>query len=141
MEHSGRHHLAEPKPPIHGGHAGESIDAAGYRAWPADSPCHALHLDSCFPFEQIAVRTRMSDYEVVVLPGGAGEVLVRGGRYFSEFRRARLVGSTFGGSAIRVMTIEVGCRLELRVDGHTILTSPIQAVSRVRADHDGPGAM
>jgi hypothetical protein len=74
----------------------------------------------------------MSDYEVVVLPGTSGQVLIRGGRYFREFGRARLDGSTLGGSAIRAKTIEVGCRLELHVDGAPIVTSTIQAVSRLK---------
>ena len=141
MEHSERNHVAGPLPSSHSGHAYESSDAAGLVGWPADPPCHAIHLDSCLPFERIVVRTRMSDYEVVVLNGASGEVLVRGGRYFSEFWLARLAGSTRGGTAIRVRTIEVGCRLELHVDGNTIVTSTIQAVSRAKAEPCGPGPM
>ncbi len=97
---------------------------------PDDAECHAIHLDSCLPFEWIAVRTRRSNYEVVVLPGRSGEVLVRGGLY-RNFQRAGLAGSTFGGSAIRLRTIEVGCRLELHVNGMPIVTSTIEAVSHV----------
>src|SRR6185436_20763430 len=95
-----------------------------------DRAGHAIHLDSCLPFDRIAVRTHRSDYEVVVLPGSSGQVLVRGGRYFTTFQRAALAGSTFGGSAIRLRSIEVGGQLELRVDGHPIVTSTIEAVSR-----------
>ena len=90
----------------------------------------AIDLEGCSSFERIAVRTQRSDYELVVLPGESGEVLVRGGRYFEQFRRAWLAGSTFGGSSIRARTIEVGGRLELRADGATFVTSTIQAVSR-----------
>ena len=109
--------------------------------WPAEPIWDAIHLDSCLPFEHIAVRTRRTDYEVVVLPGSSGEVLVRGGTFFKEFQRARLAGATFGGSAIRVNTIEVGCPLELHVDGTRIVTSPVESVLRVRADSDSPGVM
>jgi hypothetical protein len=98
----------------------------------ADAECHAIHLDSCLPFERIAVRTRMSHYEVIVLPGHSGKVLVRGGRYFTTFQHAGLAGSTCGGSAIRLRTIEVGCRLELQVNGMPIVTSTIEAVSHVK---------
>jgi hypothetical protein len=73
----------------------------------------------------------MSNYEVVVLPGSCGDVLVRGGHYFPTFQHAALAGSTFGGTAIRLRTIEVGCRLELRVGGTPIVTSTIEAVSRL----------
>lgn len=92
--------------------------------------CQAIDLEGCSSFERINVRTQRSDYELVVLNGRTGDVMVRGGRYFDEFRRAGLAGSTFGGSSIRARTIEVGGRLELRADGATILTSTIQTVSR-----------
>ena len=101
-----------------------------FRVMPTDPARHAIHLDSCLPFDRIAVRTHSSDYEVIVLPGSAGEVLVRGGRYFTTFQRAALSGSTFGGTAIRLRSIEVGGQLELRVGGQPITTSTIEAVSR-----------
>src|SRR5947199_4100079 len=97
------------------------------RLWPGDAACD---LEDCAPFDRICFRTRRSDYEVIVLNGGSGSVLVRGGRYFPEFDRARLAGSTLGGSAIKVRTIQVGCRLELRIGRETIVTSSIEAVSR-----------
>ena len=100
------------------------------QCFPSDSPCPAIHLGSCVPYERIAVRTMRTNYELVVLPGDSGDVLVRGGRYFEEFRRARLAGSSFGGNWLRVMTIEVGCRLEFQVDGARIVSSRIQAVER-----------
>jgi hypothetical protein len=74
----------------------------------------------------------MSNYEVIVLPGRSGNVLVRGGRYFRDFQQAGLAGSTFGGSAIRLRTIEVGGRLELQVNGMPIVTSTIEAVSHTK---------
>jgi hypothetical protein len=141
MEHSSRNHVTEPPPSSRGDSAHGSTDARSFLVWRIDPACHGIHLDSCLPFERIAVRTRMSDYEVVVLPGNSGEVLVRGGRYFSEFRHARLAGSTFGGSAIRARTIEVGSWLELHVDETTIVTSTIQEVSCVKAERDEPAAM
>ena len=136
-----KNQVLTPEPSSLDGQTDESIDAAGFRVWPTPDACQAIHLDSCVPFDRIAVRTRRSDYEVVVLPGSAGEVLVRGGDMFSEFRRARLAGSTFGGSAIRMRTIEVGGQLELRVDGQPIVTSTIQAVSRMKPEADRLGAM
>jgi hypothetical protein len=141
MEQSWRNHVTEPQPSSRSGDTHQSSDAGGFGGWPADPPCHAIHLDSCLPFERLVVRTRMSDYEVVVLSGWSGQVLVRGGRYFSEFRPARLAGSTCGGAAIRVRTIEVGCQLELQTDRTTIVTSTIQSVSRVKLEPDRPGVM
>jgi hypothetical protein len=92
-------------------------------------PDEAIQLDSCPAFQWIVVRTRQSVYEIFVLSGDAGEVMVRGGRYFPEFRRATIVGSTFGGSAVRVGSICAGCHLELEADGKSFVTSRIEAVS------------
>jgi hypothetical protein len=88
-----------------------------------------IELDSCQEFQWIVVRTRRSAYDIIVLPGDAAEVMVRGGRFFPEFRRATLAGSTFGGSAVRVKSICVGLHLELHVDGKSLITSRIHAVS------------
>lgn len=93
----------------------------------------AICLIACAPFDRLEVRTRQTVYDVVVLRGSTGEALVRGGRYFTEFRRARVVGSTFGGSSVRFRTIEVGAQLELQVAGQRVVTSTIQAVSSVSA--------
>ena len=122
----------EPRPASLGSRADQSIEDATVHICPTDTDCHAIHLDSCLPFERIAVRTRKSNYEVVVLPGRRGDVLVRGGRYFTKFQLAGLAGSTFGGSAIRLRTIEVGCQLELQVNGAPIVTSTIEAVSHLK---------
>ena len=140
MKQSSRNHVAIPEaaPLVPGGNPPRSLEAGRLSLWPAEPLLDAIHLDSCLPFEHIAVRTRRTDYEVVVLPGSASEVLVRGGRFFKEFHRARLAGSTFGGSAIRMKTIEVGCPLELHMDGTRIVTSPIESVTRVTDDRNGP---
>ena len=143
MKHTSRSHVAIPEgaPLVPGGNPPRLIEAGRLGLWPTEPLWDAIHLDSCLPFEHIAVRTRRTGYEVVVLPGNSGEVLVRGGCFFKEFQRARLAGSTFGGSAIRMKTIEVGCSLELHVDGTRIVTSPVESVLRVRADSDRPPVM
>ena len=92
-------------------------------------PDEAIQLDSCPAFQWIVVRTRGSVYDIIVLSGDAGEVMVRGGRFFPEFRRATIAGSTFGGSAVRLGSICVGCHMELHVNGKSFVTSRIQAVS------------
>jgi hypothetical protein len=89
----------------------------------------AIQLDSCPPFERIVVRTRRSVYDVVVLSGDPGEVMIRGGRFFPEFRRARVAGSTAGGSVLKLRSICVGLHMELNVNGKRFVTSRIQAIS------------
>ena len=99
-------------------------------AWPKEKSDTAIQIGSCAPFDRLAVKTRSSLYEVIVLSGRVGEVLVRGGPFFPEFRRAILTGSTTGGSALKLRTIEVGLRMELRVDGTVYVTTPVQTLSR-----------
>ena len=99
-------------------------------AWPARQSDETIQVDSCAPFETLVVKTSNSVYEVIVLSGRDGEVLVRGGRFFPEFRRATLAGSTVGGNALKLRSIEVGLRLELRADGKAFSTSPVQALSQ-----------
>jgi len=88
-----------------------------------------IRLESCSELESIVVRTRSSVYELIVLCGDTGEVMIRGGQFFPEFRRATVVGSTFGGSCIMLRSLCVGLRLELRVDRESFLTSRIQSIT------------
>ena len=75
--------------------------------------------------------TSRNVYDVVVLPGRGGQVLVRGGDHFPDFRHAILLGSTGGGSALKLNRIEVGLRMELRLDNKTVTTSRVQSLSTV----------
>jgi hypothetical protein len=93
------------------------------------NPKNAVSLCDCDPFETCVVVTSRNVYDLVVLPGRGGEVLVRGGHYFPEFRHAILVGSTGGGSALKLNRIEVGLRMELRLDDKTVTTSQVQSLS------------
>ena len=45
------------------------------------APRSAIQLDSCRTFDWVVAKTSRSVYDLVVLPGDAGEVLVRGGRF------------------------------------------------------------
>jgi hypothetical protein len=98
--------------------------------FPVGAVCRGLSLDACAAFDRLLVKTRRSDYELIVVDAASGEVLVRGGRYFAGFRRAWLTGSVLGGSAVKVRTIVIGCPLEFRVDRTRITTSAVESVSR-----------
>jgi hypothetical protein len=92
----------------------------------------AIRLAACQQFETIVVNTRRSVYEIIVLDGKTGDVLVRGGSDFPEFGRALFVGSTAGGRALKVNTIDIGLRMELHVGHGTMVTSAVTAISRTR---------
>ena len=104
--------------------AAVSVDSWAERDWN-----DGIQIDACPALEHIEVRTLNSAYEVIVLEGGAGEVLIRGGRLFPEFRRARLAGATAGG-ALKLLGIYVGLRMELFVEDQPIVTSSVRWVSR-----------
>ena len=97
---------------------------------------NAVHLKSCSPLETVVVNTRSSVYELIVLQGDRGEVFVRGGTMLPDFRRARFVGSTRGGTALKLNTIDVGLRMEFNFGGQIMVTSAVQAISRQCGDVD-----
>ena len=53
----------------------------------------SIYVDSCEAQETIVVTTRSSVYELVFLRADRGDVLVRGGKYFTEFRPVVFLGS------------------------------------------------
>ena len=89
-----------------------------------------LQLDRCPELEWITVRTLRSVYDVIVLSGDTGTVMIRGGDLFPEFCRATITGSLFHAVAIKPGVIAVGLNLEFVVDGRSIITSPVQDISR-----------
>ena len=99
---------------------------------------NAIQLASCRQFETIVVTTRRSVYEIIVLHGKAGDILVRGGSGFPEFRHALFVGSTANGRALKLNTIDIGLRMELHLGDGSVVTSAVTAVSRTSARTDDP---
>ena len=89
-----------------------------------------IQIDACSPLDRLVVRTRNSVYDLVVVSPQQGEVLVRGGRLFPEFREAQLVGATAGGHTVRLLGIYVGLSLELFVDRRRVVTSTVLQVYR-----------
>jgi hypothetical protein len=98
----------------------------GGAAWLGDY----VELNSCPVLEWITVKTSRSTYDVVVLSGDTGAVAVRGGSLFPEFRCATLTGALFEGIAVMVRSIAVGLNLEFQVNGTSVITARIQAISR-----------
>jgi hypothetical protein len=127
--------------------------AAVLDAWSDDEWTNGIQLDQIAELETLAVRTKNSVYEITVLCGRTGEVLVRGGQYFPEWTPALLAGSTFGGSILKGGGIYVGMKMEIAPQpvemmskvvhdpttgqsefllGHTVITtSPVQGIAAV----------
>jgi hypothetical protein len=92
-----------------------------------------VQIEACSPLDRLVVETRNSSYDVVVVSPKDGEVLVRGGRLFPDFRQGQLVGATSGGHTVKLRGIYVGLCLELFVDRRCVTTSPVAAVYRAAA--------
>jgi hypothetical protein len=75
----------------------------------------------------VAVRTVNSLYEITILDGSVGDVLVRGGKLFPERTPLNLSGSSFGGSFLKWRWICPGMRLEF-------VPQPVEIVTRTVYD-------
>jgi len=89
----------------------------------------SILIDACAAQDTIVVTTRSSVYELVVLRGDRGEVLVRGGRHFDEARAVILLGSVAGDGSLRPHTIAVGLRMAFAAHERCIVTSSVQSYS------------
>jgi hypothetical protein len=82
-------------------------------AWTdADWSEGGVQIDRLEELTTLAVKTARSLYEITVLNGNSGEVLVRGGEYFPQWTAAVLSGSSFGGSILKCRGIYIGMRME-----------------------------
>jgi hypothetical protein len=79
--------------------------------------------------EKLTIRTENSTYEITVICGRTGEILIRGGRFFPEFTPARLAGSSLGGSFLKLRGIYVGFSLEVHFDKRLIITSRVRKLA------------
>jgi len=86
-----------------------------------------VQIDQIEELTTLAVQTSNTLYEITVLNGHTGEVLVRGGGFFPVRTPVRLEGSTCGGSILKKRGIYVGLRME-------IVPQPVEVVSRVEHD-------
>ena len=106
-----------------------SCDGGGQRAT-AMSMC----IDACATEETVVVTTRTSVYEIIVLRSGGDDVLVRGGRLFSDFSPVIFVGSIADDGPLEPRMISVGLRMKFRSVDRFVVTSPVQSFSVHTAD-------
>jgi len=92
----------------------------------AVSSTNGVHLRDLAPMTTLVVRTRNSEYRIVVSSGD--EVLVKGGQFFPSLTEARFSGASIGGSFLKVGWIGIGLRMEILADGRRIVTSPVHHI-------------
>ena len=96
-------------------------------AWSDTEWNDGVQIDQMEELTTLAVQTRNSLYEITVLDGRTGDVLLRGGEFFPVRTTVRLEGSTCGGSILKRRGIYVGLRME-------IIPQPVELVSRLDYD-------
>ena len=98
--------------------------------WSADPWVNGAQIDDLEIFQRVHVRTCYSLYEITVIDGRHGEILIRGGLYVPEFTRAHLCGATMGGSFCKMRGIYPGFNMEFSyIRGRIITTSTVQTVA------------
>jgi len=100
-------------------------------AWSRHDWSDGLQIDRLAPLETIEARTRNSVYELVILDGRNGDVLVTGGQFFPTSTRVRLNGCTAGGSCLKWRGVYCGFRLEFQVGTEVVVTTRVQSVARI----------
>jgi hypothetical protein len=93
----------------------------------------SIDLGSCAVRETIVVNTRASVYELIVLRGAEGDVLVRGGSHFPEFRSVLFVGSIAEDGSLHPRTIDIGLRMQFICEDQLVITSVVQSLTPGRA--------
>jgi len=87
-----------------------------------------IDVRSVRPGTELVVDTRASRYRLVIIDGDGSNALVQGGRYFRRETKARIDGSTLGGSLLKMGWIAVGLCVEISVRGQRIITSRIRSI-------------
>lgn len=97
--------------------------------WSAQPWTDGLQLETLTPLRSLTIRTRNTDYRLTVIDGRRGDVLVSGGRFFPTPTRARLNGSTLGGSLLKWRGVYCGFRLEFQLGTQTIVTTRVREIA------------
>jgi hypothetical protein len=107
----------------------ESIPAAGVLDnWSEESWTNGVQVDSMEDMEKLFIQTRNTLYEIIIIDGPSGEVLVRGGQFFPELTPAHLAGATLGGSFCKMRGIYAGFRMEFNANGQRTVTTPVESI-------------
>ena len=96
--------------------------------WSEDPWANGVQVDRMEDMEQLVVQTRNSVYEITIIDGRSGEILVRGGQFFPELTPARLAGATLGGSFCKMRGIYAGFRMEINANGERTVTTPVESI-------------
>jgi hypothetical protein len=96
--------------------------------WVEDPWSNGVQVDRMDDMDKLVIQTRNSLYEIIIIDGPTGEILVRGGQFFPELTPARLAGATLGGSFCKMHGIYAGFRMEINSNGKRTVTNPVESI-------------
>jgi hypothetical protein len=94
--------------------------------WSESPWSNGVQVDRMDDMKKLEVRTRNSLYEITVIDGNSGEILIRGGRFFPQLTPANLAGATVGGCICKLRGIYEGFVMELTANGQRTVTTPVE---------------
>ena len=103
--------------------------AADLSTWSNGEWTNGIQIDQFDDLSTLIVKTQNSTYEITLICGRTGEVLVRGGQFFPEKTPAQLSGASLGGSFLKLRGIYCGFKMEFLHDGWRIVTSFVQSIA------------
>ncbi len=89
---------------------------------------HGIALAELAPLDVLRIHTRNTCYTIVALRPPAHDVLVQGGLFFPTSARARLSGSSLGGSCLKLGWVGPGFQMEIHANGQRIVTTRVRSV-------------
>lgn len=90
-----------------------------------------VELAAIEPLTSLVVETRNTRYHIIVRR--SDEIVIQGGSFFPDPTLARFEGASLGSSLLRLGWIGLGLRMEIRVNGQRIVTTPVRTISRAEA--------
>jgi len=96
--------------------------------WSGEPWTNGVQIEQMDEMQRLLVRTRNSWYEITVIDGSSGEIVVRGGRFFPNATPARLAGATFGGSILKLRGIYIGLQMEISGADGPLLTTRVKMI-------------
>ena len=110
--------------------------AAILDTWAKDAWNNGIQIDRLEDMQKVAVQTANTLYEIIIIGGHDGDILVRGGKFFPELTPAHLAGATMGGSFCKMRGIYVGFCMEFSANRQRIITSPVETIAVLAAEDD-----
>jgi len=103
--------------------------AATLDFWSSEPWTNGVQIEQMDEMQKVLVRTRNSLYEITVMDGWKGKIVIRGGQFFPHATPAWLAGATFGGSILKLRGIYIGLQMEIHFQEGPLLTTRVKMIA------------